>query len=126
MPLEPGIVTFVRQIVRKVKINHRLLQISEVVDIDDIGVLFAVLFCIRLCKLTLTNTGNAMQKNLAVIYHQRMELFHLLFPPKEPPARPGNVGIENIVHHCWGQIARCQKLLLPYITLLETKLHSKA
>ena len=99
MPLEPGIITFIGHIVRKVQIDHSLLQIAGIIYIDDIGVFLAILLCISLGKLTFANTGNAMQKHLAVIHQQSVKLFQLLLPPKEPPAGPGDVGIENIVHH---------------------------
>ena len=126
MPLESGIVTLVWHIVCKVQIDHSLLQIAGIIYIDDIGVFLAILLCISLGKLTFADTGNAVQKHLTVIHQQGMKLFQLLLPPKEPPARSGDVGIENIVHNSRGEIARCQKLLLPHIPLFKAELHRKA
>ena len=67
-----------------------------------------------------------MQKDLAVIHQQFVELFQLLLPSQEPPARSGHIAVENIVHDCRGQIARCQKLLGTHIPFLKPKLHGKA
>ena len=47
MPLEPGIIAFSGQIVRKVQINHSLLQIAGIIYIDDIGVFLAKPFIHR-------------------------------------------------------------------------------
>ena len=62
MPLEPCIVALVRHIVRKVQIDHGLLQIAGIIYIDDIGVFLAVLLCVSLGKLTLTNATNAIEE----------------------------------------------------------------
>ena len=67
-----------------------------------------------------------MQKYLAVIHQQSMELLQFLLPAKEPPAGSGNIGIKDIIHYRRGQIALCQQLLLPYIPLFKPELHGKA
>ena len=70
MPLEPSVVAFVRQIVRKVQVNYSLLQIAGIIYIDDIGVFLAVLLFVSLGKLTFADTGNAVKEHLTVIHNR--------------------------------------------------------
>ena len=99
MPLEPGIITFIGQIVRKVQVDHGLLQIAGIIYIDDIGVFLAILLCISLGKLTFANTGNTVKEHLAVIHQQSVKLFQLLLPPKEVTVIRSMAPINLIVYY---------------------------
>ena len=99
MPLEPGIIALVRHIVRKVQIDHSLLQIAGIIYINDIGVFLVILLCISIGKLTLADTGDAIQKHLAVIYQQSVKLLQLRFPPKEVTVIRSMAPINLIVYY---------------------------
>ncbi len=95
----PALHIIIIQIVRKVQVDHSLLQIARIIYIDDIGVFLAILLCISLGKFTFANTGNAMQKHLAVIHQQSAKLFQLLLPPKEVTVIRSMAPINLIVYY---------------------------
>ena len=52
-----------RQIIHKIQINDILPQIAAVDQIQDICIVFSVVFCICFGKFAFPDTGNPLQKN---------------------------------------------------------------
>ena len=64
---ETLLITVIRKIIGKVHIRYILHQITGIGQIQNIGVFLAVLLGVCFCQLALSNTGNAMEKDLPVL-----------------------------------------------------------
>ena len=126
MAAESGFLGFIRAVIRKVQIGHILLQIAGIVYIENVGVLLAVALGIHLRQLAFANARDAVEEHLVLIDEQFVELFQFPIPAQEPAAGLGNAGVEDVVHHRRGQIARSQQLAIADIPLLKPKPHGKA
>jgi len=92
---EPGLVGFLRKIVRKVHINDVLLRITYIVHVKDVGVFFAVLLGLHLRQLTLADTGNSVKEHFTMIHQQLKELHQLLLHANKPAAGLWHIAVKN-------------------------------